>query len=476
MSLLYFYLGQIFILILLNFLLFIFFKYKQYLKIILVFSLIYIIFILINIIKIYNNDFLFLNIFSFYLIFDLLFFLFFIFCCIYILTFFLIPLQKVADAMIKLSCNDKKYEDKIKVKKNLNIIFNNYSSNYQNLNMIFLKIIEMSKELTHAIPKHFENLIYVKKEIIEQDNTINNFINAMNILENSAVSASKGLLETRTMFMHSAEKFNILFDHINILFSQNQLMQSENEDMEKSSISAIKFSIDLNDITKSGTKKIDTIIGFIDNFTKSVKKIVQMVNQIKKISSQTNLLAINASIEAAHAGDKGKGFAVIADEIRSLSISTSNVTNKISDIVTNITQELDKDQASSKSAKQGIEEINIAFSKNINFINQLADSINQQIENVEKMRKHIESLHNLSTDIKSQSEYQQKSTQEIYEATEILNSQTFLLKELANKQKLNIELISNSLSSLDQFIDNINIHLKQLPELIKNYDEIISKT
>jgi methyl-accepting chemotaxis protein len=246
-------------------------------------------------------------------------------------------------------------------------------------------------------------------------------------------------------------------------------MQKENKNMEKFSISAIQFSLDLNEITKEGTKKIDMIIGFIEDFVKSVKKIVEMINLIKKISHQTNMLAINASIEAAHAGQKGQGFAVVADEIRILSESSSEVTSKITDIVKVISKELEEDQKHSKNAKEGIEAINTAFSKNINFINLLADSINEQIESVDRMKEMIERIHTLSKNIKDSNDIQQRTTQERYEATEILNSQSFLISQLVIQQKSILDNIIVSLDRLDKLIKDTTNYSTLLPEIIKNF-------
>lgn len=76
----------------------------------------------------------------------------------------------------------------------------------------------------------------------------------------------------------------------------------------------------------------------MDDVSKRVEKIGAVLNEIDAIASQTNLLALNAAIEAARAGDAGRGFAVVADEVRHLSQRSSQFSNEIRTLMTEVKQ------------------------------------------------------------------------------------------------------------------------------------------
>ena len=125
----------------------------------------------------------------------------------------------------------------------------------------------------------------------------------------------------------------------------------------------------------------------IMNLEKRVNAVTHITDDILSISNQTNMLALNASIEAARAGEAGRGFSVVADEIRMLSEQTKSSTNKITEIVSELTT-VTKDTIASLSASnqsiekqtEQIEQVNRNYVITSEHIEQLQESVQNMIQ------------------------------------------------------------------------------------------------
>ena len=145
----------------------------------------------------------------------------------------------------------------------------------------------------------------------------------------------------------------------------------------------------------------------VEELVTNVQKVSGITDSILNISSQTNLLALNASIEAARAGEAGKGFAVVADEIRKLAEETKVSTEKITEIInqlTNVTNETQTGIEESAEAinvqRKRVEEVNESFTEVENGMMGLqsdVDTMSREVEAVlEANREIVDSISLLS--------------------------------------------------------------------------------
>ncbi len=213
---------------------------------------------------------------------------------------------------------------------------------------------------------------------------------------------------------------------------------------------ANNFAISGGNVVKASIEGINKIAEVVEDAALNISKlgtsseqIGEIVQVINDIADQTNLLALNAAIEAARAGEQGRGFAVVADEVRKLAERTTKATKEIADMIKTI-------QTDTILAVKSIERGNEKVSEGKNLVLKAGDSLHSIVESTVKVQEEIVQVASATEEQSSAAEQISRSiegisavanqsaegTQQIAMAAEDLNKLTRNLEELVATFKI----------------------------------------
>ena len=148
----------------------------------------------------------------------------------------------------------------------------------------------------------------------------------------------------------------------------------------------------------------------IEEASRSVKEIIGVIS---KIAAQTNLLAMNAAIEAAHAGEAGRGFAVVADEVRGLAESASRSAKEIVGLIQGMNQKIERGAALADRAGQAFGRITEGVEETGELVRTIASSMSEQQGGAEEILKSANALTDATQGIKALTMEQKEESKEM---------------------------------------------------------------
>ncbi len=312
-----------------------------------------------------------------------------------------------------------------------------------------------TEETSSAISEIAANNASMKNQIIELDRHILNSSGSITQIDSNIQNLVDLIDDQASMVIEATAAINQIIASINSVAS---ISRNKKESTKL-----------LVETSRTGGEKLTVTNSIIKDVSDRIGDIQEMMEIINNIASQTNLLSMNAAIEAAHAGEAGKGFAVVADEIRKLAEGTGENAANISGVIESITENIESAANAGIETQEAFDNIQSEVTTTEQALNEISESTKELAAGGGEILKAMTKLTEISENIKTGAIEMKKGSGTVAEAMtnvqQISNTVTNGIQEVT----LGIEEISGAMNDLNEMAVRLGRNSENLDRIIKMF-------
>ncbi|OAV38512.1 methyl-accepting chemotaxis protein [Clostridium saccharobutylicum] len=314
------------------------------------------------------------------------------------------------------------------------------------LNSIVIEISKWIKEIkrdSEDIEAQAVGLTYISEDMLDLTSDIAKSTEIVSNTTGIQTQNISGIVEKVFQFGDYINEVSESIICIDTLASEiGKKSENTNVDLKELAGVIVNLNNNFNDFSQS-----------LHMMMEDIKSVNEMTHLINSISERTNLLALNAAIEAANAGEAGKGFSVVATEIRKLAEMSQSSSNKIYNIVNNISKNISTIDEKTLLIESSIVEQNYAVDNTINVFNDISKAIDIIIPKVHEI---VDAFNNVNT----QKENILIGIEEISSMSQEIGVTTEEVSNIAKELNLMGDEVTGAASNLNKSVNNMKKLIK----------------
>lgn len=374
------------------------------------------------------------------------------------------PLRVVENTIRGIATGDADLTQRIELKSNNEIgrVVEGFNKFSEKLHVIVSTMKQSKNELVEvdellqnstedtvaAITQIISNIQSMDKEIGVQSESVHETAGAVNEIASNIESLNRMIESQSAAVTQASASVEEMIGNINSVNNSVQRMAHTFHELEEKAATGIQKN---NDVTA----KIEEI----QAESQALREANVVINGI---AEQTNLLAMNAAIEAAHAGEAGRGFSVVADEIRKLSEDSGSqsqtIGNQLDKIINSIEQMVDASGIASDAFNDVAQEINLTN----NLVQEISNAMIEQNEGSKQIAVALNSMNDTSNEVKTASLEMAEGNKAILDEIKNLQEATFSIKDGMGEMSSGARKINETGAALSELTNRMKTSIKQI--------------